>query len=120
MSNPGLHLDGHETQPGFWCLAVAGEIDMATTEALAQAITDAVLNPRLTTVHIDLGAVTFMDASGITTLIEGMNLAVRHRTAYQVVNARGIVRRVLVITDLPDILTRPSDHATTSPADSTS
>lgn len=100
-------VTSHETQPATVRVTAAGEIDMSTTGRLGQAITTAIRTANVTTVHVDLAAVTFLDATGITALIRGRNLATRHGGAYHVMNAHGSVRRVLDITDTLDLLTRP-------------
>ena len=100
-----LALNTHQVQPGVLCIAIGGEIDMSTTDQLSDALTTAILTQHVTTVQVDLSAVTFLDSVGIGTLIQGMNLAAEHQREYHVINARGRVQRVLQLTGMLDVLT---------------
>jgi anti-sigma B factor antagonist len=87
-------------------LTVAGEIDMASVDALAKALLDAMLNPGISAIEIDFSAVTFCDSSGVAALDEGYAAAREHGITLRVINLRPIVSRVLEITGLLEPLTR--------------
>ncbi|GGQ68464.1 STAS domain-containing protein [Couchioplanes azureus] len=81
-------------------LRCAGEIDQSSAPAFAAALDAAVPGRRL--VEVDLSAVTFMDSSGINTLV-------RHRRdgcELVVVEVPPNIRRVLEITALDQIFCR--------------
>lgn len=104
-----FQIGTHEIEPGVLCVALAGEFDIAAADQLLDTITRAVSSGRVTTVHIDLGAVTFVDSTAIGVLVRGRLLADQHNTEYRVVNARGHVGRVLAITGVLGLLT--GEHA---------
>ena len=83
---------------------VAGEVDTASITRLQDALDDA-LSGHPTGVIVNLADVTFMDSSGINTLIRAYNTATRTGTTLTVINCPPIVRRVLTITGVFDLLT---------------
>ena len=78
-------------------LCVTGDVDLATSPALDQAITTCVPTGG---VLIDLAAVTFLDCTGVTALFTGRRNAATRNVSYQAVNAGRIALRVLQILDL--------------------
>jgi len=94
-------------------LAIAGELDLGTADALHEAIA-AALATRAGTVCVDLAAVTFCDSAGIAALVKGRHLADRQTGKYQVINARDKVRQVLELTGVLSYLAgddvSPSTH----------
>lgn len=82
---------------------VAGEVDIATAPVLAETIREAMTTgpPR---VVVDLGAVEFIDASGIEVLIAAANAASVEGTAVVIRHAGERVRRVLDILQLDGTL----------------
>jgi anti-sigma B factor antagonist len=94
---------------GARMLAVGGEIDLAGIDALREAISTAIERDGVRRLTVDLGAVTFLDSSGIGTLVFGRNVAVRNGAVLSVVNATGMVRTVLELTGVLAIL---SPHGT--------
>ncbi|MDQ7905532.1 STAS domain-containing protein [Phytohabitans sp. ZYX-F-186] len=86
-------------------LAVDGEIDLNTSGTLGHAITAAVsVEPRPHTVVVDLDRVRFCDCAGIGALLQGRTAARQAGITYHVVNAHGIVLRVLRLLDLDGLL----------------
>lgn len=63
--------------PGLPVIRVAGEIDLATAPLLDRHLT-ATIGPRTPDVVVDLSAVSFMDASGLSVLVRAANQARRH------------------------------------------
>ena len=74
---------------------LAGELDLDARDELCQVIQQAVGDRRSRVVTVDLGGVTFLDSEALGVLIDGWNTAQRASKSFRVVNARGIVRRVL-------------------------
>ena len=62
-----LQIDRHE-QPGWAILCPSGEVDLATVGQLEEAL-DAPLQAGDVNVAVDLTAVTFMDSTGLRTLL---------------------------------------------------
>jgi anti-sigma B factor antagonist len=79
-------------------IPVTGEVDLATAPALRRLIHDALDDPAVHTLVVDLDGVTFIDCAGVSTLLGGRAEASRCRKAYAVVNPRGVVKRVLTLT----------------------
>jgi anti-anti-sigma factor len=90
---------------GGLTLDVSGEVDMDSYGRLEAAIQDALAEPDVTTLLVDLDRVTFLDSSGIRTLLNGHTGAGERGVAFRVVNPTDIVRRVLDITGVLDMLT---------------
>jgi anti-sigma B factor antagonist len=88
--------------PGEQVIAVVGEIDVATSPELRQAITQVIdAGDRVT---IDLSGTTFIDSSGLGVLVGGLKRA--RELGYDGVALRGVqepVRRVLEITGLTEL-----------------
>jgi anti-sigma B factor antagonist len=89
-------------------VAVTGEIDMATSQALATALREAVRTEDAKEVEVDLSGVTFMDSSGIRALVMSQGYATEHGVTLYATNPHPHVRRVLEITGLLTLLTEPA------------
>jgi anti-sigma B factor antagonist len=85
-------------------LRLVGDIDLATRPLLAEAIEKAICADGVKHIVLDLAAVPFMDCSGLSTLIAGRAEAERRGRDLRLVNAQGIVLRVLSMTGLIDYL----------------
>ena len=95
---------------GLVRLAVAGEIDMASSDALAAALREAVRAGDAKEVAVDLSGVTFIDSSGIRTLVVAQGDAAEHGLTLYVTNPHHHVQRVLALTGLLDVLTAEPDE----------
>jgi anti-sigma B factor antagonist len=84
-------------------LAVGGEIDISTADALERAIADAI-NGGSGTVIVDLSDVTFMDSAGINALLKGRRWADAKDQQFRVTGATGIVRQILDVTGVAEHL----------------
>jgi anti-sigma B factor antagonist len=83
-------------------IAVSGEIDVATSPELSQAIHGAL--EQATSITIDLSATTFIDSSGLGVLVSALKRA--RELGHESVTLRGVqepVRRVLEITGLTEL-----------------
>ena len=77
-------------------LIFAGDIDIGTSDELAEVITSAITaGPG--SVVVDLAGVPFCDCSGVRALIAGRDLALRLGSGYRVAGAHDLVLRVLQI-----------------------
>src|SRR5436305_13125149 len=87
---------------------LAGDLDMATSDALGDTLATAVSFPGTRRIVVHLAEVTFLASSGISALLSAYRGA-RHRQArLTVINARPIVARVLELTGV-DKLLAPDD-----------
>lgn len=77
-------------------VAIHGEIDIANSAQMAEAV-DTAFSAGAQSVRIDLGAVTFMDSSGIHVLLEVTHRAAAEGRELTIDCPPGHVRRVLEI-----------------------
>jgi anti-anti-sigma factor len=87
-------------------VALAGEFDLAARDELTSTLLAAVDSGD---VVVDLGAVEFLDSSGIHALVAAHHAAKRAGSEFYVINARGIVAHVLDLTGLGAILAPAAD-----------
>jgi anti-anti-sigma factor len=88
---------------------VSGECDMSTSGELATALTAALESPL--PIEVDLGALHFLDSSGIHVLVTAHRNAQQRRSSLYVTNAAGVVATVLELTGLAGLLAPPSQDA---------
>jgi anti-sigma B factor antagonist len=93
-----LSIAADDLPDGSRRIAPTGEIDLGNAKELRDVIHATVTDRAVRTVIVDLDAVTFVDSTGIGTLISGRQLADACATSYVVVNPRDLVARVLEIT----------------------
>jgi anti-sigma B factor antagonist/stage II sporulation protein AA (anti-sigma F factor antagonist) len=98
ISPKPLTLARVRTGPDTVRLAVGGEVDLATADQLATAMAQALADGRLNQLVVDLDQVTFLDSTGVATLMAAYRLADGSGTGFVVTNCRDNVRRVLEIT----------------------
>ncbi|MEV6520758.1 STAS domain-containing protein [Longispora sp. NPDC051575] len=87
-------------------LVVEGDLDMTTSPALSTAIRTA-LGDGATEITVDLGAVAFLDSTGIRALFDGYLDATRLGGSLDVRGAGDWVRRVLEISGVAEVLLAP-------------
>jgi anti-anti-sigma factor len=101
-----LSITSHRESAGVVRLRVTGEIDMGTAPQLAAAARRELTAKIHSTVLVDLSAVTFLDAAGISALLTVHHHAVRNANALNV-GTHGVVRRVLDLINVLETLTAP-------------
>jgi anti-sigma B factor antagonist len=79
-------------------VVVSGEIDVASSPTVGEALSQAVLADGADAVLVDLSAVRFLDSSGISVLLKGRRLAGERAVSYRVTGANDMVRRILELT----------------------
>jgi anti-anti-sigma factor len=94
-----IHRSGDELT-----VAVAGAVDLATVDELADAIAGAVADDTATSVLVDLAEVQLLDSAGISVLLKGRRQAQERGRPFRVIGARGMVAEVLRITGVYDHL----------------
>ncbi|WP_345626804.1 STAS domain-containing protein [Rugosimonospora acidiphila] len=92
-----MSIDVSEEAASVIRVTVAGELTTVTVNGLRTAVAGAI-GGRPRAVIVDLDRVTFLDSSGIGSLIAGRHLADAHALEYRVVNARDHVRWVLNVS----------------------
>jgi anti-anti-sigma regulatory factor len=88
-----LHIDISYPSAVTARVAVAGEVDLATTPVLRD---------------VDLAGVTFLDCTGLGALVAVRNAAIRAGGQMRVSHPQPIVRRVLKVTGLLGVFTAPT------------
>jgi anti-sigma B factor antagonist len=95
-------------EPGRITVTLAGECDLSAREHLTAVLLDAL--ERAKAVFVDLARLTFLDSSGVHSLITAHHAA-KHRGAHvYLVNATGPVAAVLELTGLDVLLHAPADE----------
>jgi anti-sigma B factor antagonist len=103
-----LSIDRHDVSDGVVRLAVAGEVDLATCDQLRTAIQASLADAHVAELIIDLDQVTFLDSTGIRTLVQGRNHATENGISWYVTNPNHMVHRVLAVTGVLLALTIPA------------
>jgi anti-anti-sigma factor len=85
-------------------VTLEGELDAASSNELAQVLHGA-LGSQPQRLVVDLAGVTFMDSSGLRSLLQGAERAANQDTQLVVERASGIVRRVLEVTGCDEVFT---------------
>lgn len=80
------------------CVAVAGEVDIDSAPRMRRALMNALASSRPVTV--DLGAVTFLDSSGLAVLVAAHQNAEANGQAFRLQHVPASVHRVIGITGL--------------------
>ena len=80
-------------------VSLEGRITVDNANEMRRKLADALL-PRLPKLTVDLSGVTYMDTSGLATLMESMRIARRQGTRLVLSGIRGQPRYLFEITDL--------------------
>lgn len=99
------HYTGSEVR-----LSVSGEVDANSADQLTADLQHVIATGQVTLVEVDLSALSFLDAAGITALLHARRSAAEHGVGLHVSHPHGVVQRVLEITDTLPLLRR-SDPA---------
>jgi anti-anti-sigma factor len=83
-------------------LRLSGELDINARDDLRDAIFRA-FDSGAADVVLDLAEVTFLDSEALGAMIDGYNLAQARDAVFRVINARGVVERVLAISGARDL-----------------
>jgi anti-sigma B factor antagonist len=98
-----LHLAAREIN-GTVVITVAGEVDLASATALAEAL-DRATSTGAEAVILDLRRLEFMDSTGISVLVKAHQASVRSGCRFAVVRGSPQVDRVLSLTGLDEQMT---------------
>lgn len=109
-----LHISSTDGA-GFVVVQVAGEVDVATSPQLVRYLRHALLR-RSPRVVLDLGQVTFMDASGVRVLIRARRQAELIDGGLYLSDASPPVRRVLELTGMDTVFRTAPPPARPVPA----
>ena len=83
-------------------IRVEGDVDLYSSPELRSAVLEAV--PRASAgVEVDLGEVTYMDSSGVATLVEGLRSANEHEVRFTLTKPSEAVMKVLELARLDSV-----------------
>jgi anti-sigma B factor antagonist len=97
-------------QAGRIVVALSGEIDMEEAPKVRRALLDSMKQKR--DILVDLAQVTYIDSSGIASLIEGLQTARKQKNDLALVSVSQRARRVLELARLDKVFTIHPDLAT--------
>lgn len=92
---------------GSVVVSLSGDVDLTVRDELTATLLAAVASSRV--VIVDVGAVTFMDSSGIHGLVTAYRAAKQDGTQVHAVHAQGVIRDLFDITGVGELLRCPSD-----------
>lgn len=99
MDQPMYAITQEPIDDGDIRLVLSGEFDLDARDALLTSLLEAVRTCARCVV-VDLDQVTFFDSGSIGTLVRGWSAARDTARSLEVVNAHGVVQRVLEVTGL--------------------
>jgi anti-anti-sigma factor len=88
-------------------VVAAGEIDVAAAGPFGTALCRLAESEPTDLIEVDLGGLRFIDSTGTAALKRAYRATRRHGCSLAVVNATGLVRRVLDLTGTPHADTAP-------------
>ena len=97
----GLTIDEPQSAGGS-LIRVVGEVDLYSSPELRKAILKAVPSAE-GGLAIDLAGVTYIDSSGVATLVEGLRSAREHGTGFVLVAPSPAVMQVLELARLDSV-----------------
>ena len=97
-------------QSGKIVVALSGEIDMEEAPKVRRALLDCM--KKKMDVLVDLAQVTYIDSSGIASLIEGLQAARKQKNDLALVSVSQRARRVLELARLDKVFTIHADLPT--------
>jgi anti-anti-sigma factor len=106
-----LDIDSTYLARDVLCLSLAGEIDMASADVLDEAIERAFAIDGIARVVLDLQRTTFLDSSGVRSLLLANQAASESGIAFRIMNPPPIARRVLELTGVFELLARDGGPA---------
>lgn len=98
-----IQARAEQTGESSWRVTIVGELDAATSPELA-AVIDPLVATDAPSVVVNLADVTFMDSSGLRTLVRAANEAKATGGSLVLARASGAVVRLLEVTGLVEHL----------------
>lgn len=98
-----MHITTGSDQPGQIVLGVSGDLDLASADELLRHATDELNGTDLRSLVLDLSEVTFIDSTGISTLVAIRNDASTRSLTLVLRRPSARVRRLIEITNLDTV-----------------
>jgi len=104
VTTPHFEIASELAPDGVLRVRLAGDFDMTVGAQLSDTLVGAARTADVDRVVVDLADTRFLDSHGIAGLVAGYEEAARGGLRFTVVNAHGMVGRVLDITGLSEVL----------------
>lgn len=85
-------------------IRLVGDIDIDSADELRDLLQATIRRPSTDGLRVDLLAVTFLDSSAISVLVDAFKVAEAEGCRFQITRPRGVVRKVLEVTGVLDAL----------------
>ncbi|HWK53811.1 MAG TPA: STAS domain-containing protein [Hyphomicrobiales bacterium] len=92
-----------KSEPGYDLLTLSGEVDLHYSPALREKILGSLKAGKA--LLVDLEQVSYIDSSGIASLVEGFQTAKSAKLGYGLLNVSSAAMQVLTLTRLDKIFT---------------
>jgi anti-sigma B factor antagonist len=109
MPSFGVHPRAIDDRPHAYEVTVSGEIDIDAAAAIDREL-DALVDAGATFIVLDLSAVTFLDSSGIRSVVRAARVVGDHGGRLTCSGLSGAATRVLEISGLLEHLRDGPDH----------
>ena len=103
-----MNIEIKNTDTDVALLCLSGELDMSTSPKVRDALTP-FYKKNVKGIVVDLSGVTYMDSSGIATMIEGLQWSNKGARRFVVAGLCDAVMDVFVLTNLKDVFEFASD-----------
>jgi anti-sigma B factor antagonist len=97
-----MELQVKKESGGVALISIAGELDMSTSSKVRNALLQ-YFKRDTRGIVVDLSDVTYMDSSGIATMIEGLQWSTREGKRFVLAGIRDKVKDVFVLTNLHEV-----------------
>lgn len=87
--------------PQYELINLEGEVDLSNSRQIKQAMLDAIAKQR--DLVVDLGQLSYIDSSGLASMVEALNESKQSGTKLFIVNAQGAPKQVLKLTRLDTV-----------------
>ncbi len=94
-----IELQANESDNGIATLIITGDIDMSTSTQVRTHLTD-LFKKKQKVIVVDLANVSYIDSSGIATLVEGLQWSHSNNTKFRLTNLTPMVKDVFEIARL--------------------
>lgn len=85
-------------------IKISGDLDPATAPALEAALADAVADPEVSSIAVDLSGLTFLDSSGLRVFVVAREAMRAREAAFTLRSPSANVRRLLDVTGLGEVI----------------
>lgn len=93
-----------EQVPGRFVVSLDGDLDLATSPALADAVAGLLAGAHVEQLLVDLAEVRFLDSSGVRALLQARKAATDHGAGFAVHRPREVVAQVLRMAAVDHLL----------------